>query len=236
MSGVLSTLRSQVQDRLQADDYFEDIPILTEERGDVEAEISNALGTLTEQGGKLGICVVILTARAEIKDSIPGPYLGNIGLTIHVEESVLINKGASGTQKPCSDVAERVAARLHRWTPDTASRPILATGGGIQVVAPAIGDMAYAVTLSTAAGISVAIATCATPAASPSSGAHPQTVTLSCATPGAAIFYTLDGKFPSPTGGTLYLTPVTVSSACTLKAAAWLAGLLTSDVLSVSYT
>jgi hypothetical protein len=93
-------------------------------------------------------------------------------------------------------------------------------------------------TCRTAGGLYVAGSTVATPVAAPSSGAVPQTVTLTCATPGAAIFYTTDGKQPSPLGAssTLYTAPIGIASAATLKARAWLAGYTASSTLTASYT
>ena len=63
-------------------------------------------------------------------------------------------------------------------------------------------------------------------------GAH--SVTLTCATPGAEIRYTLDGTNPSETTN-LYSAPFMVSGAVTVKAKAFKEGLLPSVVSSVSY-
>lgn len=237
MAGLLATLRAQIQDRLEADAYFADIPVFTEETGDVENQIARALGTLTETGGKIGTCAVVLTARADVRESgLPGPYLDPVYLLVHIEESVLVNQSAQGTQKACSDVAERVMALLHRWTPDGRARPMLCGDGGIQPADPQFGDRAYDVTVRTAGGFDPELSQVATPTADPAAGAAPQTVELACATAGAAIFYTLDGKFPSPTAGTLYSAPIEVATAATLKAAAYLAGYLNSDVLVARFT
>lgn len=235
--GLLRQLRQQIADRLAADSYFEDIPVLTEDRGDVENEIARALGTLTETGGKIGICAVVLTPFARIRtQELPGPYLDPLQLSVTIEENVLVNQATGGTQKHCSDVAERVATLLHKWLPDGHTRPVLVSGNGISVVEPVIGTLAYAVALSFAAGLSVSLDQVATPTANPDGGVAPQTVTLACATAGAAIFYTIDGKFPSPTVGTLYTAPFEVAAACTLKAAAFLAGYLTSEVKQSVFT
>ncbi len=62
-----------------------------------------------------------------------------------------------------------------------------------------------------------------------------QTITLSCATAGAAIRYTLDGADPSSTSGTLYSAPFTLSASVTLKAIAYKTGMLNSAVSSAIY-
>jgi hypothetical protein len=56
--------------------------------------------------------------------------------------------------------------------------------------------------------------------------------TLSCATGGAAIYYTLDGSFPGPgnAAAILYAAPVVVSTGQQLLAAAYLANNIGSDV------
>jgi hypothetical protein len=56
--------------------------------------------------------------------------------------------------------------------------------------------------------------------------------TLSCITPGAAIYYTLDGSFPGPgnSAAHLYTAPVAVSTGQELLAAAYLANYIGSDV------
>ena len=61
----------------------------------------------------------------------------------------------------------------------------------------------------------------AKPVITPGSGAYmePQTVTLSCGTEGAAIYYTLDGSVPDETG-TPYTGPITIGTDATLRAVA----------------
>ena len=77
----------------------------------------------------------------------------------------------------------------------------------------------------------------ATPSFSPAGGNYttPQTVTLSTATAGAAIRYTIDGSTPSDVVGTLYSGPVTVSATTTLKAVAYASGSTNSSVATSVY-
>ncbi len=156
MSGVLSTHRTAIVTRLRAVAFFDTITILTEEKGDVANSVNVALGTATVTATKAGLVILILTARADVKTpNVPGPYLEPITIVAHVEENVLINQGADGTKLACSDVAEQVASALHRHTPSGDTRPFI-----VQRIAnaqPMFGDIAYAVTLTTAGGITAEV-------------------------------------------------------------------------------
>lgn len=75
-----------------------------------------------------------------------------------------------------------------------------------------------------------------TPTFSPDGGTYsaPQTVTISCATPGAIIRYTTDGIDPTESSP-VYSGPVLVDRTLTLKAKAWKTGLPPSGVKSALY-
>ncbi len=84
--------------------------------------------------------------------------------------------------------------------------------------------------------------TVATPVISPGSGiyAGPQLVTLSSSTPGASIYYTINGNVPLlsvPNSFTfLYSGPFTLSSSRTIRALATAPGLLNSAVAVATLT
>jgi hypothetical protein len=79
--------------------------------------------------------------------------------------------------------------------------------------------------------------TVATPGLSPAAGSYETSVeiTLSCATGGAAIYYTVDGSAPDA-GDTLYSAPFTRTSTTTVKAIGILAEYTDSAVASATYT
>lgn len=79
---------------------------------------------------------------------------------------------------------------------------------------------------------------CAPVTVSPTGGTYSsaQTVTLTTATVGASIRYTLDGSTPSETSGTLYTGPVTISATSTIKAIAFKANYADSPLSSAVYT
>ncbi|PLX11223.1 MAG: hypothetical protein C0598_08560, partial [Marinilabiliales bacterium] len=82
-----------------------------------------------------------------------------------------------------------------------------------------------------------AVTTVATPVISPAQGDYfdPITVTMSCATDGASIYYTTDGTDPDQTS-TLYSSGFAVSSTTTVKARAYKTGLTESSIATNVYT
>ena len=62
----------------------------------------------------------------------------------------------------------------------------------------------------------------ATPVFSPAAGSYQdaQTVTITCSTEGATIYYTTDGSTPSATNGVVYSSPITIDETTTLQAVA----------------
>jgi len=76
----------------------------------------------------------------------------------------------------------------------------------------------------------------ANPVFDPPSGIYdsPQMVSMSCATPGAEIRYTVDGSEPVMDGA-LYTGPIAVNFSGSVKAKAWLAGWTPSAVSTATY-
>ena len=100
---------------------------------------------------------------------------------------------------------------------------VTASGGGIQRTA--------------ILNLSVGAATVATPVFSPKAGTYSsaQSVSITDATAGAAIYYTTNGVTPS-TSSTLYTGPIVVSSTETLKAIAVETGYRNSTVATAMFT
>ncbi len=79
--------------------------------------------------------------------------------------------------------------------------------------------------------------TCAAPTFSPATGTYyePQSVTLSCTTPGSTIYYTTDGSTPT-TSSAEYSSAITVSETTTIKAIATADGMDPSSIATAAYT
>ncbi|HBI34195.1 MAG TPA: hypothetical protein DEA43_05010 [Candidatus Moranbacteria bacterium] len=75
------------------------------------------------------------------------------------------------------------------------------------------------------------------PTSSPAAGTYTsvQSVTLSSATSGTTIYYTIDGSTPT-TSSTLYSSAISIGSTTTLKAIAVKSGMTNSTVMSSAYT
>ena len=78
---------------------------------------------------------------------------------------------------------------------------------------------------------------CATPTFSPEGGTYyeTQTVSISCSTAGATIYYTLDGSDPTP-NSTVYAEPILVAESMTIKAIAIKEGFNDSNIATANYT
>ena len=294
--------------------------VLADDKGDIEAEVARALGTVTETGGKCGLAVVVLLPEINTAEAnLPGPVM-QVAVEVRTIEHVLINRNAdTGTQIRSSQAALRVLAALHLR--DLGGRLLYAQRDPVSPVDVKAGHVSHAVTLhcrengtsaagkvaaptagweqSTAAGLWLSGA--GTPAfdgfyqpagelngrprwqhadtpaiqvlwsddawqiddgSVPSVGGYtsdedvatpdlveswtphgPGTIapaptvepggslTLACATAGAAIYYTTDGSYPTPTNGVLYDGPVTgLPTGTTVRAAAYAADMTPSDL------
>lgn len=96
------------------------------------------------------------------------------------------------------------------------------------------GDITKTIALS---GTVDALPMAATPTFSPVAGTYmsEQSVTISCETANAAIYYTLDGSDPTE-NSTLYSAPITVSETTTIKAIAVASGYDNSTIAEATYT
>ena len=177
-------------DRLTADAYFSNVPVITEEISDIENAIQQAIA-------KLGVCVIVVTptASASFPDTLK-PYFDNIKIICRVVENVVLNRSTRGTNKPASDVAEMVSVLLHNYAPTGVSENIFLDNPSITIAnTGGVGKLlSYDVRLKTQGGFDFVLDTVATPVIAIAD----DSMALSCATPGAAIFYTLDGSSPTP--------------------------------------
>jgi len=239
MSVTLDMLHAELKARLEADSYFADITILLyNERGIVD-EVNKALGGVTTKAGKLGAFIYLSGwfLDANSKDA-PGPIFDAMGINAVAVESRIINDSAQGTGKSAIEIALRIAQVLHHYRPDGLAETIVVDRATIrQVPAPDEGAIAYQVPVLLPPNLQ-ADSRVATPAITPTDGTVPQTLTITCATAAAAIYYTTDDSHPwsGNSKATLYSVPFSVATACAVRAIAYKTGMIASDSALGIYT
>jgi hypothetical protein len=166
-----------------------------------------------------GVYTILPAAATPVFSPVPGTYFTALAVTISAPTpGAAIYYTTDGS-------APTAGSTLY-------SGPVpIATATTLEAIAVADGFSDSAV----ATGTFTLVA--ATPVFTPAPGTYAgaQTVTMSSATPGAAIHYTSDGSAPG-SGSPLYAGPVSVSTTTTLKAIAVLAGFGDSSVAAGTFT
>ncbi len=98
---LFSAVQEDIRQWLKAREFFSNVEVITEDRGDVINEVQTALG-------KLGIVVVVemLKGRVEFPGVGAGSIAFGIGMTVH--ENVVINRSGDGTKKTAPDAVVEI--------------------------------------------------------------------------------------------------------------------------------
>jgi hypothetical protein len=111
----LNFLQSKIVDKLAADSWFNRIPVIAEDIGDIVTAVDISVG-------KLGSCVVVETPVANCNiPNVPSIIFDEVLIVVTVWENVIINRdpnSAEASQKPALHTAQIVAALLHHWVPE----------------------------------------------------------------------------------------------------------------------
>lgn len=105
---VIDRLPKEIGARLEADEYFIDLPVVVYEELNVESELQFKQAVLTEKNGKIGAAVVVLQVVAD--DLHRGIQFGPMTLypAVQVIEATELNRGPNGTGKSARQIARRV--------------------------------------------------------------------------------------------------------------------------------
>ena len=236
MSDAKSDLELDQEDlgaRIAADPFFVDITVLVQRKGVTENDIQTALSTLNEKIGKIGACVFILMpSLVPTTGDAAGPEY-SVRHTVQVIEQPLFSQDAtSGVGKSAELIAEKVRKLIHYF----AARGGILSFDGMDPIAVDVGKISYGVAFRHRDSDDD-YQRCGLPLLDPDAGASPQTVTITTATAGAAIYYTTDGSYPSSANpnAALYGGPVEILTPCTLQAAAQKTGLQQSNIARSIY-
>ncbi len=226
MASILTSIQQEIADRLLADPFFATIPVLVEVPRDLAFELQASVAAAGTYG------VVQVPQAVVSAPNAPGPIFDPVEFAVRFRENVPVSTGPHALE-----VAETALALLHLYRPPTFNEVICAAPNALQrVTEPNV--VTYEVRVRTQAGAGYAVPRLAAPGIASTGLASPQTVTLSSAAAGAAIFYTLDGSQPAPRSPTavFYTGPFAVGAPSLLRTRAWLAGSLTSAESRVNFS
>lgn len=238
-ASVLEQLQVDIAARLEADPFFVDVPVYIlrprASLGFVQIQnlINQTLTGLRFQGGKCGVAVIVMIPTADSTEpDAPGPRLTFIPV-VRVQEFPPINMGPSGTGKTAEEVALYVLQMLHQF--NFGNNNVLVTASDALTPSDAFDPkLTIDCKFNQYSGLQRA-AKVATVLISPRSGSHSQSVTMTCDTAGAAIYYTTNGDYPTD-ADTLYTAPFTPAAAGTIRAAAIKTDYMQSDVSQAIFT
>lgn len=197
----------------------------------VDNQISNGTGSDADKAaqiaatGKAGLAIEVLTPDGEVNEpDIPGPQLEAV-IHLRVCENPLINFGERGTQIEAEQCCDDVLSSLHRW--QRGENTLVADKRAVREMQNDSG-IEFHVVLRQPLGARKQKRTVA-PAVSFADGI----VTMTCATAGAAIYYTTDASPPaiSNAAALIYDGPFEASAGACIRAAAFADDRLGSAIL-----
>ena len=229
---------------IAADDFFIgsvpvscDRPSAPGAQRNLETFVKNALLTAGGNGTKRGAGVLILMPIAgTTHPDIPGPILDPFIVPALIMENAQLNYGSTGTNKTAEDILARYLQVLHQWQPGGTVDGCVVPGPHAVTELPKEfrdqGLTGYTVALGTQFRLAE-LTRCAGPVIT-LTGA---TATLTCATAGAAIYFTTDGSTPLSSNSLAqpYSGPITLTGSGLLRAGAQRAGLIPSRITAEDY-
>ncbi len=113
---AFATFQNQVRDVLLADAWFQDIPILTQDKGDIDTMVNEAMhgaGVAANEARKSGLAIVVVTPEGEnLNESGPVVQIQH-AIRLLIVENGPINRSAAGIQKLPTEVLHRAILTLH---------------------------------------------------------------------------------------------------------------------------
>lgn len=232
---LLYRVQEDTYGRILAHAWFADVAVILERRAYTDQEISKLLGTVKGRAGKVGAAILV-QRPVFFPGSDDSSGRGQLVQAFTVLEHPTLNSGSQGTGKSAEEIAIEIFMLFHMANASLPEQAFSAFPGGAIVPDdsfPGLNAWEARFQLYTSPGRD---ARCGTPLIDPDSGAGSQSVTITSATSGAEIYYTLDGTYPRSGNGTLYSAPFQPGSGKTVRAVAYKSGLQASNLAQATFT
>jgi len=217
---------TQLQDDLLqvllSSDTLANVNIVSYYKLRLQEEINYSAVCLTPRNGRAGCGVVIEVPTFEVNSpNVTGPIGDIVHSLVVVEEPTMNHEPTNGTLLTAYQVAQILLDVLHQWSNGGSGQVYAAARAIADEPAFQPGLLALRVQVKQKE-VRAQTPRCAQPIVSETTGF----VTLACATPGATMYYTLDGTAPAPSnpGAQKYVAPFQTQSGQTIRYAAWAAG------------
>lgn len=230
----LIELQEDIAARLQADEVFRNLAVITERSGDPVADIEKSVGPLSGKAGFRGLCMVVMQITGNVEfPNEPGPVL-DLVVSVRVMENPVLNN----TKIEALTAARRISRLLHHYSPGGLASCLIGLNPCIAPVSDPIAPVAYNVRFGTRDAGFVTGDKVLDPIIAFQATTVPAVVTITCGTPGATLLTTTNGSPPYPGNRTAvpYTGPVTIQDACVLRCAAHRSGLMSSNVVAEEFT
>lgn len=235
---ILELDQLDIYARLQNDPFFQSgVPVLLELKGITERDVDISISTANQQNGKVGSVVIVLMPTL-LPDSpnAPGPRYDTVYRVQVIDWPVVRRQTVGGSTVSADEIADRVRQIIHRFTFGRGQTVYFA---GMEPVAVPNGKVSYSVRFKRTScdNPPISVASVGISPGVNGVGSGPATVTLTCATAGASIYYTTDGSYPGsdpaacPTA-LLYSAPFAVAAGVLVRAAAELTNYQQSQAIS----
>ncbi len=127
MNNPFATLQGQIAARLAADAWLAGLPVITEDKGDIQNLVDQALaGAGAKEGetpGKSGLALTVLTPGSRAAGESGDGNVLDIVVQVEVVEQVMTNTGETGTGQRALDVVFQVYALLQGWAVHPGAAP-----------------------------------------------------------------------------------------------------------------
>lgn len=219
MSSTLELDQDDMTARLTLDSFTGQTTVFSQRKGITENDIQTRLGALNQKSGLVGlVLIVLMPALSPDPSNTPAPMYFT-RYSVQVIDWPALRRAPGGIGISAETMAERVRQVLHFFS---FGRGQTLYFDGMEPVAMSNpNQISYAVHFKKK-GADTPVQKVNGVLITPTSGTIPQTVTMTCTTPGASIWYTTDGSYPdslNPTA-TKYTAPVLIAAVCTVRAAA----------------
>lgn len=238
MGSTLELDQDDMAARLTQDAVTGLVTVFSQRKGITENDVQTRLGALNAKGGLTGLVLIVLMPKLIPQEAnTPGAmYFTRYSVQV-IDWPAIRRQTSGGISISAESMAERVRQILHFAGFGRGQSLFFDGMDPLPMADP--NQISYAISFRKV-GADTPIPKCAVVAISPKGGNAPvdfTTFTLSCATAGAAIYYTTDGSYPGSTNpaAILYTGPVTVNESFTVRAAAERAGFQQSDPASAIF-